>query len=99
MTVRISPLLLALAGLAACVDTVPDDSAGRPAVGNEYSLMQFQGAKAGQAEMGIRNLGYEPVRSQGLTTWWFNRSTGACAQITTSQGRYSSVTMLPAGDC
>ena len=49
--------------------------------------------------MGIQNLGYEIVRNDGLTNYWFNRETGACAAITTSQGVYSSVTMLPAGDC
>jgi hypothetical protein len=49
--------------------------------------------------MGIMNLGYEPIRSEGLTTWWFNRATGACARITTADGRYSDVTMLPAEDC
>ena len=72
---------------------------GRPAVGNEYDLTAFQGAKAGQAEMGIQQLGYEAVRTQGLTTYWQNRSTGACAQIVTSNGRYSSVTMLSPEDC
>ena len=74
-------------------------SYGRPAVGSEYDLTAFQGAKAGQAEMGIQNLGYEAVRTQGLTTYWQNRSTGACARIVTSDGRYSSVTMLSPGDC
>lgn len=49
--------------------------------------------------MGIQNLAYEAIRTEGLTTWWFNRSTGACARITMSNGRYSSVTMLPSGDC
>ena len=78
-------------------------SAGTPAtaptVGSSTDLTSFQGARAGQAEMGIRNLGYEPIRSEGLTTYWFNRSTGACAEVVTSDGRYSSVRMLPAGDC
>ncbi|MCR9086545.1 MAG: hypothetical protein NXH97_07380 [Rhodobacteraceae bacterium] len=62
-------------------------------------LASFEGARAGQAEMGIQNLGYELVRTEGLTAFWFNRETGACARITTSQGRYSDVTMLPSGDC
>lgn len=87
--------------LAACETSDSGSSAPamQPSVGNEYDLTAFQGARAGQAEMGIQNLGYEAIRSEGLTTYWFNRSTGACAQITTSNGRYSSVTMLPAGDC
>ena len=74
-------------------------ASGQPAVGNEYDLTAFQGAKAGQAEMGIQNLGYQPVRTQGLTTYWRNGSTGACARIVTSNGRYSSVTMLSPGEC
>ncbi len=85
--------------LSACVEETATVEPGRPAVGSEYDLSAFEGARAGQAEMGIRNLGYEAVRSQGLTTWYFNRQTGACARITTSDGRYSDVTMLPAQDC
>lgn len=87
----------ALVTLAACVETT--ETAGAPAVGSSSDLSSFVGARAGQAEMGIQNLGYEAIRSEGLTTYWFNRSTGACARITTSDGRYSDVTMLPAEDC
>ncbi len=83
--------------LAGCVEEEVQVSA--PSVGSSSDLSAFQGARAGQAEMGIRNLGYEPIRSQGLTTYWFNRATGACAEVVTSDGRYSSVRMLPAGDC
>ncbi|QJF50320.1 hypothetical protein [Roseobacter ponti] len=83
--------------LAGCVEDT--GSAGTPAVGSSSDLSAFEGAKAGQAEMGIQNLGYELIRSEGLTSYWFNRSTGACAEITTSDGRYSSINMLPAGDC
>lgn len=78
---------------------LPATAPGRPAVGSEYDLTAFEGARAGQAEGGIRALGYEQVRSEGLTSYYFNRQTGACARITTSDGRYSSVTMLPAQDC
>jgi hypothetical protein len=98
-------LFVAIAGfafLSGCVDDTgysSGPSAGTPAVGSASDLSSFEGAKAGQAEMGIQNLGYQAVRTQGLTTWWFNRSTGACARITTSNGRYSDVTMLPSGDC
>lgn len=90
-------LAAALVTLAACVETT--DSAGAPAVGSSSDLSSFVGARAGQAEMGIQNLGYELIRTEGLTAFWFNRSTGACARITTSDGRYSDVTMLPAQDC
>jgi hypothetical protein len=73
--------------------------AGQPSVGSSTDLTAFKGARAGQAEMGIQSLGYEQIRSKGLTSYWFNRETGACAAITTAQGRYSDVQMLPAEDC
>ena len=88
---------VALGTLAACVEEEPTQ--GRPAVGSASDLSSFEGARAGQAEGGIRALGYELIRSEGLTSYWFNRETGACAKITTSDGRYSDVTMLPAQDC
>lgn len=90
---------LAIFSLAACGTPAPTTEPGQPAVGSSSDLSAFEGARAGQAEMGIQNFGYEAVRSDGLTTFWFNRETGACARITTSDGRYSDVTMLPAGDC
>jgi hypothetical protein len=100
---KIAPILIsvaAMAGLAACDDSASSSgSAGQPAVGSSSDLSAFEGARAGQAEMGIQNLGYELIRSEGLTSYWFNRETGACAEITTSNGVYSSVNMLPAGDC
>lgn len=84
-------------GLAACDAPAPEP--GMPSVGSSTDLTAFQGARGGQAEMGIRALGYEIVRSEGLTNYWFNRETGACAAIRTADGRYASVTMLPAEDC
>ena len=85
--------------LVGCVEETGSMEAGAPVVGSGTDLSAFAGARAGQAENGIRSLGYEPIRSQGLTTYWFNRSTGACAEVVTADGRYSSVTMLPAQDC
>ncbi len=101
---RFSKATIAVAGLFALAGCVEDDGSsssatGAPTVGSSTDVSSFEGARAGQAEGGLRNLGYQPIRSQGLTTWWFNRSTGACARITTSDGRYSDVTMLPAEDC
>ncbi|SLN70586.1 hypothetical protein TRL7639_04177 [Falsiruegeria litorea R37] len=90
-------LVAAICALAACQDTGGDTA--MPTVGSDSNLMAFEGAKAGQAEMGIQSLGYELIRTEGLTAYWFNRSTGACAEIVTSDGRYSSVKMLPSGDC
>ena len=87
-----------LALLAGCVEET-STTVSAPAVGSSSDLSSFVGARAGQAEMGIQNLGYELIRTEGLTAYWFNRSTGACARITTSDGRYSDVTMLPAQDC
>lgn len=86
--------------LTGCVEEGGSTSVqGKPSVGNSSDLTSFVGARAGQAEGGIMALGYELIRTKGLTAYWFNRSTGACAEITTANGRYSSVNMLPAGDC
>ena len=76
-----------------------DVASAQPAVGSSTDVTDFEGARAGQAEGGLQALGYEPVRTEGLTTFWYNYDTGACARIRTSNGRYSDVTMLPAGDC
>lgn len=97
--IKTAVFAIALLPLAACVEDTGTPEASRPAVGNEYDLTSFEGARAGQAEMGIQNLGYELIRTQGLTAFWFNRATGACARIVTADGRYQSVTMLPAEDC
>ncbi|WP_109464880.1 hypothetical protein [Albibacillus kandeliae] len=88
-----------VSGLAACETTTTTTIAGTPSVGSSSDLTAFQGAKGGQAEMGIQALGFQPARTRGLTTWWYNPSTGACAEIVTSDGRYSSVTMLPSSAC
>lgn len=95
---RLLATVATIAALAGCVEDT-GTTAGVPAVGSSSDLSAFQGARAGQAEMGIQNLGFEAIRTEGLTTYWFNRTTGACARIVTSDGRYSSVTMLPAEDC
>ena len=90
-----------LIALAACVEQEPaaDQAPGLPAIGSPSDLSDFEGARAGQAEMGIQALGYELIRTEGLTAFWFNRSTGACARITTDQGRYADVTMLAYDEC
>lgn len=94
---KVAAIAVACLPIAACVEDT--ETGGMPAVGSAYDLSAFQGARAGQAEMGIQSLGYERIRTEGLTAYWFNRSTGACAQIVTADGRYQSVTMLPAQDC
>ena len=99
-TIKIIAVIAAITALAGCVEDSGSSSAqGMPAVGSSTDLTAFQGARAGQAESGIYALGYELVRQNGLTSYYFNRSTGACAEVVTSDGRYSSVRMLPAEDC
>ncbi|MBS0125005.1 hypothetical protein [Thetidibacter halocola] len=83
--------------LTACVEEAP--TAGQPAVGNSGDLSAFEGARAGQSEMGVQALGYKLISTAGLTAYWFNRSAGACARIVTADGRYASVDMVAAGDC
>lgn len=70
-----------------------------PSVGSPTDVTDFVGAPAGQAPGGLAALGFESVRSEGLTTYWFNSETGACARMTTSEGVYSEVVMVPAEDC
>ena len=90
-----------LIALVGCVEQEPvaDQPRGLPVIGSPSDLSDFEGARAGQAEMGIQALGYELIRTEGLTAFWFNRSTGACARITTDQGRYADVTMLSYDEC
>ena len=88
-----------VSALAACDESGGSVDAIAPTVGSSSDLSPFEGARAGQAEMGIQSLGFELIRSEGLTSYWFNKDTGACARVTTSEGRYTDVTMLPSGDC
>ena len=88
-----------LAALAACVEDSGSASAPSGGGGGAGDLADFVGARAGQAEGGLQARGYEFIRSAGLTSYWFNRATGSCAAITTADGRYSNITMLPAEDC
>ena len=93
--------------LSACSQSVPSLPPppqptyvpGPMATDTANELSAFQGARAGQAENGLRTLGYEPVRSMGLTTYWYNAGSGACAEIVTADGRYSSVKMVSATNC
>jgi hypothetical protein len=98
MKLKFATLAIVTLPLAAC-DEKASVPAGKPMAGSASDLSVFEGARAGQAEMGIRNLGYELIRTQGLTQFWFNRSTGACAELRVGDGRYQSVRMLPAEDC
>lgn len=100
MTRNLFATLLLAGSLAACNSNSTNPTTPSVlAVGSSTDLSSFVGAKAGQAEMGIQKLGYEQIRSEGLTSYWFNRATGACAKIVTSEGRYSAIDMLPSGDC
>ncbi len=97
---KIMTTIVALASLIVLSACVQDSgSPGQSSVGTSSDLSSFVGARAGQAEMGIQNLGYELIRTDGLTGYWFNRQSGSCAAITTADGRYSSINMLPAEDC
>lgn len=101
MHLRYLALLTAILPLSACVedgDTGPAASAATSA-GTAADLSSFEGARAGQAEMAIEDLGYTAYRTEGLTTYWLNASANTCARIVTADGRYESVTMIPATDC
>jgi len=80
-------------------DTATADDGAGAMDGPASDIMGFVGARAGQAEGGLNALGFESIRSEGLTTYWFNRDTGICAAITTSDGVFSNVAIVPAEDC
>ncbi|WP_380058040.1 hypothetical protein ACFE33_05875 [Falsihalocynthiibacter sp. SS001] len=85
--------------LAGCVEDAGTSNVGMPSVGSSSDLSDFEGARAGQAEMGLKSLGYEAARTEGLTAYWYNNATNACARIVTSNGRYSEVDMVSANEC
>ncbi|TMV08909.1 hypothetical protein FGK63_07255 [Ruegeria sediminis] len=91
------PCLVGAMALSGC-DT-PAPSASLPPVGTATDLTAYQGEPAAQLETSIRALGYERVRTNDTTAFWFNRETGACARIETNEGRYTAIDMLPAQDC
>ena len=90
-------LLASTLAVAGC-DVMTQDTE-TPAVGTSSDLSEFEGARAGQGEMGIQALGYELIRTDGLDAFWFNRDTGACAKITTADGRYAAIEMLASDEC
>jgi len=97
-----NPSLESQGGAAEQEDTATADDGGGAmdgAASELGALADFVGARGGQAEGGLTALGFEAIRSDGLVTYWFNRETGVCAQITTSDGVYSDITLLPAEDC
>ncbi|WP_417724348.1 hypothetical protein [Salipiger sp.] len=93
-------MLAVLLPLAACVeDTSGPATSASTSYGTQYDLTSFRGARAGQSEAEIMDLGYTAYRTEGLTTYWLNSSANTCARITTADGRYQTVTMIPATDC
>lgn len=94
--IKIAIGISALGLLTGCLEAPPP---GQPAVGSSTDLTPFQGARAGQAEMGIQSLGYTLAWQRGLTSYYYNAQTGACAEVVTSEGRYASVRMLNSAVC
>ena len=83
--------------VSGCVETTDQPASQGP--GDASELAGFVGAKGGQAEGGLQARGYGPVRTEGLTTYWYNPTNNTCARIVTSEGRYSSVTGVPLANC
>jgi hypothetical protein len=97
MTMKYTAAVVVMLSLSACDDPAGQASSSQAAASSDLS--SFVGARAGQAELGLQNLGYEWIRAEGLTGYWFNRADGSCAAITTASGRYETIEMLPAQDC
>ncbi len=97
---RLLIVLAALAPLTGCETSNGDSATTLPAyAGSASDIYDFQGAKAGRAEMGLNNRGYQLARTQGLRGYWWTQNTGTCAKIVTSQGRYQSVDTASPSDC
>lgn len=104
-------ILLLLFGLVGCVSnpaedgndataaSEPETTAAPNASAPAQGLSDFVGARAGQAELGLQNRGYQHYRSEGLTSYWLNAATGECAEIVTADGRYTSADMVSPAEC
>ena len=66
-------------------------------------LSDLVGAKAGQAEMGLKQRGYTYVKTDksgdSSYSYWTENSTGKCVTIRTADGRYQSIVYAPEFDC
>lgn len=91
--IPVTKLLALAAGMLACLAALP--AAAHPPA----ELESFVGARAGQAEMGLQNLGYENERSKGLTSYWWNAGEAVCVAIATAQGRYRSIDIVKPSQC
>lgn len=93
-------ILVSAAFVTGCESTntspplVPQAGTGAPA-----DLASFVGARAGQAELGLNNLGYQLARTEGLTAFWWNGATQTCARIVTSDGRFQTIDTAAPGAC
>lgn len=91
-----------LVALFACAPAPNSGSGAGPATPPAPAptdLSGFAGARAGQAENGLRSRGYALARTEGLTAFWFNAAANDCARIVTADGRYQSVEKVPASLC
>ncbi|WP_283147658.1 hypothetical protein [Silvimonas soli] len=67
--------------------------------GSRVQLSTLTGSRASGGEQFLTNNGFALSRSSGLTNYWYNQSTGQCAQIRTSNGRYSDVADVAIENC
>ena len=95
--IKFALALGAAVALGACGDKQNDVAA--TSQGDASDLADFVGAKGGQAEGGLNQRGYSLVRTEGLTAYWYNPTNNTCAQIVTSDGRYSSITGVAPSLC
>jgi len=89
---KLSPIFASILFLAAI-------QAGSAGAHPPAELQNFVGAKGGQAEMGLQNLGYVSKRVKGLTSFWWKAGSSTCVKIVTSNGRYKSIDIVGAAKC
>lgn len=86
--------------LAGCESTKPGSpTTMTTGTGSTNDLDDLVGARAGQAEEALVNKGYVLARTEGLTAFWWNEATQACARIVTNDGRYESIDTTSRTDC
>jgi hypothetical protein len=91
----------ALLAVSAC-QTTDDEAPDAPealASGSVSDISDLEGARAGQAERGLERRGYQVIKTQGLTAYWWNAFTQTCAEIVTDDGRYKSIKAASESDC
>ncbi|SON53906.1 hypothetical protein HDIA_0365 [Hartmannibacter diazotrophicus] len=91
------PFLVAVA-VAGCQDAGTTSQA--PSLINPSpGLTDLTGARASSGEMALTSRGYSLAEQKGLTSYYWNATSGTCAEVVTGDGRYQSVSTVSPAQC